>query len=541
MKKKLMVMICCLAVGSAFAGGTVEPADGMAALVPDEAAQEKPKLGILPFTGVEEGNAIASRFSNSPELDDSFTVVPRTNSVAAIMREQQYQRAGLTDTDEIARLGKLASVDYVVAGHVARLRNNSLLLISIVNVEKTEQIAGDYRQYDRIEEVYDLLPEMAKVVAASVRREEASRGPLAVLPLDIEIGPAAEGEEEARTLAAELLAQILATEIANTRRYNVLPRITTIQNAIKTEQAVHASGLTDRATLAAIGKATKAQYVLAGTITRMGELNLFDVKILDVSGRRIVGSDRPYRDLEDGIVLMRELAREITGVTAEEAEAAKAAAEAQAVRERAEAEARAAREAEAAKQAEVEAKREQEAQERRETAEARKRKRQEARKAREQKRQAWAQEVEAWNKLFSIGVSAGSTFTAPWVVAGINGSFSFLPYTFVDAGLDAGFVHGLQRDDVSYFSLYPYAHFNGFLPLTGFGIPYIGAGAGLMAAFYEIAGEKAVPTVPAFETTAGIYLGREGSYFRIAYALRVPFTFDVVNHKLALGYSFRFE
>jgi TolB-like protein len=235
------------------------------------------------------------------------------------MREQQFQRTGITDTDQIAELGKLANADYVVSGHITRLGSRNLLMVSIINVETMEQTAGDYREYGTIEEVYDLLPDVAKAVAASVRQTGVSRGPLAVLPLDIQAGEVAADD-------AELLAQILATEIANTHRYNVLPRTTAIQDAIKTEQGVQQSGLTDRATLAAIGKATNARYVLSGTITRLGELNLFDVKILDVTtGGRIVGSDRRYRSLEDGIVLMRELAREITGVAAEEAAEAEAA------------------------------------------------------------------------------------------------------------------------------------------------------------------------------------------------------------------------
>jgi TolB-like protein len=280
--------------------------------------QEKPPLGILPFTGGsgQEGNTIAMLFTNSRDLQQVFRVVPRTSSVEAIMQEQQFQRtSGLTDTDTIARLGKQYNADYVVSGHVARLGNANLLLISIVNVETMEQIAGDYREYGTIEEVRALLPDMAAHIIDSVqgRGGPEARPRLAVPPLAIL-------DERVERDDAEILARILATEIANTHQYIVLPRLTTIQNAIETEKKIQKSGLTDRDTLAAIGKATNAQYVLSGTITSLGRLNLFDVKIQDVETATLrpgAGSDREYQSLEDGIEIMSELAYDITGVQTE--------------------------------------------------------------------------------------------------------------------------------------------------------------------------------------------------------------------------------
>jgi hypothetical protein len=76
------------------------------------------------------------------------------------------------------------------------------------------------------------------------------------------------------------------------------------------------SGLTDRNTMAALRSATNARFVLAGTISRLGTTNLFDVKILDIeTGRQVEngGAYRQYTNLADGIGLMGELAYELTG------------------------------------------------------------------------------------------------------------------------------------------------------------------------------------------------------------------------------------
>jgi TolB-like protein len=181
-------------------------------------------------------------------------------------------------------------------------------LISIVDVETMQQVAGDYEEYDKIETIRALLPPMAKNIISLIRQQSsAPEDALAVLPLNIM-------DDDVQQEDAEILAQILATEIANSREYAVFPRTKTIE-AVMAEQQIQRSGLTDRESMIAIGKATNAGYVLAGTITKLGSMNLFDVKILDIeSGEQVNGADRDYADLSDGLALMGELAYGLTGV-----------------------------------------------------------------------------------------------------------------------------------------------------------------------------------------------------------------------------------
>jgi TolB-like protein/flagellar motor protein MotB len=277
-------------------------------------AQAKPRLGILPFTGGtgRDGDSIANLFANSPDLKQEFSIVPRTSSIGTLMREQEFQRSGLTDSDTIADLGKQMNADYVVSGHITPLGNTNLLSISIVDVKTMRQVAGDYEEYDKIETIRSLLPPMARRISTLIRTQSAvPPAALAVLPLNIMDSDVKQGD-------AEILAQILATEIANSRKYAVFPRTKTIE-AVMAEQQIQRSGLTDRESMIAIGKATNARYVLAGTITKLGSMNLFDVKILDVeSGEQVKGVDRDYADLSDGIDLMGDLAYGLTGVAADE-------------------------------------------------------------------------------------------------------------------------------------------------------------------------------------------------------------------------------
>jgi hypothetical protein len=70
---------------------------------------------------------------------------------------------------------------------------------------------------------------------------------MAVLPFDI--------PEQVNAQDAEVLAQMLATDIANSGKYAVFPRTRTIEQVMK-EQNIQRSGITDPDSIKEIGRAT---------------------------------------------------------------------------------------------------------------------------------------------------------------------------------------------------------------------------------------------------------------------------------------------
>jgi TolB-like protein len=277
-------------------------------------AQTKPRLAILPFTGGTggDGETIAALFSYERELAGVFTIIPRTSSLEAIMKEQQFQRSsGLTDSDTIARLGRQYNADYVVAGHIQTLgalgARKLVLIITIIHVESLRQIAGDYKEYTEIEEVQAMIPGMVERIVAASRTAGASLPQLAVLPFAVPAG-VDQGD-------AEVLAQLLAVEIANGGKYAVLPRTATIQT-VMAEHRIQRSGLTDAGNIKVIGEALNAQYVLAGNVRSLGRTNLFTVEIINIEdGSQVTGHAVNYRAMDDGLKLMAELSVKLTGGT----------------------------------------------------------------------------------------------------------------------------------------------------------------------------------------------------------------------------------
>jgi hypothetical protein len=127
----------------------------------------------------------------------------------------------------------------------------------------------------------------------------------------------------------------------------------------------------------------------------------------------------------------------------------------------------------------------------------------------------------------------------PWLTGTVQGTLSFFPYTVLELGCDLGLIHGYREfPGLDYVSLYPFGHLNGLVPLGDWGCWYGGLGGGVMLAFYTLDGTRTNYAVPALDLTTGLYLGKNRHYLTIGYTLRTDF--DEPNHKLSLGYCYRF-
>ena len=130
-------------------------------------AQKKESLAVFAFTGgsASDGEAIASSLTRQAALRNAFnkTTLITRNTIATMNFEQRFQRnSGLTDADTIFELGKQLNASHVIAGYITRFGDRNLVLVSIMDVESLQQIAGDYRTFQTIEEVDRLIPAIAQ-------------------------------------------------------------------------------------------------------------------------------------------------------------------------------------------------------------------------------------------------------------------------------------------------------------------------------------------------------------------------------------------
>ena len=144
-------------------------------------------------------------------------------------------------------------------------------------------------------------------------------------------------------------------------------------------------------------------------------------------------------------------------------------------------------------------------------------------------------------QLWTVGASLGSAFSAPWLIGTVRGTIAPLPYSFLELGFDAGLVSGAVG--VSYFSIYPYAHYALYLP---FDLPlgrqgisggwYIGAGGGYIAGEVDYRGDAVALGYFAASATTGLNIS---GFLDISYSIHTNFT--GVGNKFSVGYCYRFE
>jgi TolB-like protein len=284
-----------------------------------QSAAKKESLALLPFTGGAEGDGeyIVSEFARQPVLRDAFNkvtlVTPTT--VAVMQFEHKFQRdSGMTDADSILELGKKLNAAYVIAGYITRFGTQNLVLVSILDVERLQQVAGDYRTYRNIEEVDTIIPDIAAKLARLLQRDTAELPGLSVPPFEISAGV---NEND-----SQVLAQILSCELANGSKYAVLPRTDTLEK-VMAEHERQRSGETDQERVKRLGAGRNAQFVLSGSVARLGQLNKFGTDVLNIEdGSFMDGYSEQYNAFAEGIDLMPKLAANLNGAPIAKAQTA---------------------------------------------------------------------------------------------------------------------------------------------------------------------------------------------------------------------------
>ena len=138
-------------------------------------------------------------------------------------------------------------------------------------------------------------------------------------------------------------------------------------------------------------------------------------------------------------------------------------------------------------------------------------------------------------RFWSIGATAGTSFTTPWVIGTVFTTLAPLPYSFLQIGFDYGMISGYE--DIEFYSLNPFVHYAFFLPFKSKGGWYIGAGGGYYLPVYTFPDGK---TSQDNFFTASIVTGFNiGNFLDISYTLRTNFA--EISGKAAVGACFRFK
>jgi len=255
---------------------------------------------------MDDGETIAELFSFDQTINSVFAPIPRTSINSAIRREQSFQMSsGMTAPETISRLGRQLGARYIVAGTITNLGTQRLLVISIMRIDNLQQIAGDWRSYTDIGEIQDKLPEMARDIIASSRKNTSRLPRLAVLPFQTP-----RGDRE-----ADALSQILAVEIVRSGTYAVYPRTKTLEQ-IQTEYQNQYNGDTADDQAIVIGRGDNPLLALSGAVRSLGSnRRMFNVAIINVeSGVQLKGDTVNYNTIEEGVEAIWALSSKLASI-----------------------------------------------------------------------------------------------------------------------------------------------------------------------------------------------------------------------------------
>jgi hypothetical protein len=138
-------------------------------------------------------------------------------------------------------------------------------------------------------------------------------------------------------------------------------------------------------------------------------------------------------------------------------------------------------------------------------------------------------------KFWSMGLSSGSSFAVPWAIGTVRGTIAPFRNSFFELGIDYGMISGVE-DVEQYYSLYPFIHAALFLPFKESGGWYAGAGVGYMTGKYTFPEGDIPVNIFAVDVTAGVNFW---DMLDVSYTLRT--NFESANHKIAVGYTYRFK
>jgi len=292
----------------------------------------------------------------------------------------------------------------------------------------------------------------------------------------------------------ETIGELLENFINETQRLNVIDR--SALDAAMAARGWRMDDWADNAKAAEMGRALNAQYMVRGTVSRLGDNLLVSARILDIATAGVRSSTNTQLEhMNEAYSKMNSMAQILTynmGLAVPQAQPEPSAPPAQ------------------------------------------------PKQLRQPRVIDPAKDRAA--RLNTLGVSVGTSFATPLLIATVQGTIAPSRYTFFDIGVDVGLV---TQVDASYWSLYPFIRYAMFLPFRNSGGWYLGAGAGLMYAEYDFSNDdfKMYHTIFAGDVNTG-FLFRD--FLNISYTFRFNLNlnerfYSGVNHKLSVGYTYRFK
>ena len=278
------------------------PAPAPVAAVPEKKGMGR--LAILPIIGLEEyvAETLAWHLANEDAIHSNFSVVPITPQIRKnVMSEESYSA--------IYNAGEDVNADLIMTSFARVIGCQKIIMTLVIDVHTQEQIAGDFRKYDDVQDIPALFPPMTRKIMGVIQKRQEKAPRLSVELMATPPGTHLRNE-------AAILTQLFAITMANTGAYHVFPRTDDIDAAMLDYETRRT---TARKIFVTKEEVTPAEFVLSSKIDTFDTRNQILAEIVDI-GNNVLrkGAYINFEIIEDTPELLSRLAAQVSGVTKRE-------------------------------------------------------------------------------------------------------------------------------------------------------------------------------------------------------------------------------
>lgn len=258
------------------------------------------RLAVLPIVGLDEYTAetIAWHLANEETIHTNFNVVPITPVIRKnVLTEQSY--------DSFFSAGEDVHADYILASFARAVGCENVFFTIVMDVHTKQQLAGEYRKYDDIQQIPRFFPQMTKKIMTIISQQQE-----AVPKLSIElmaVPPRGVNKND-----AIILTQLLAIQMANTNAYRVFPRTENIDAAVleyETRRTTAKKVFIDRNDI------TPSEFVLSSKIAVFDSKNQILAEIISINNDVLQkGAHINFDSIENTPGLLGKLSIQLTGL-----------------------------------------------------------------------------------------------------------------------------------------------------------------------------------------------------------------------------------
>lgn len=150
------------------------------ALTTGISAQTKSRAGVFDFTAIgvsdTEAQAIGNMFRGDIVTGGVFDVLDR-NNMNEVLKEQQFQASGCTESACAVKIGKILNMEYMIYGSVSKLGAAIFIQVEVINIETTRIVLSSKEKTTAIENADTAIAKIIEDLRKRVGGQKAAVKP----------------------------------------------------------------------------------------------------------------------------------------------------------------------------------------------------------------------------------------------------------------------------------------------------------------------------------------------------------------------------